>query len=196
MIGSAILNPSIHPGAGWSNADSMIDRSDDRQRQRLLRGELLDGALAHRFGERVDVRPAERPGALTPVLDEPLGHPFLAALLGVVGDGRGTGAGMLLGGVLEEPLEEFGLPRRRLDVASRLEREVGFESPVDAVVEGALGDHALLHPGHVRGRDVDETRVATPRRARRGRGSSRRAGSSGSPRRSEDRRRPWPRSGS
>ena len=25
MIGSAILNPSIHPGDGWSSADSMID---------------------------------------------------------------------------------------------------------------------------------------------------------------------------
>ena len=162
MIGSAILKPSIHPGAGWSNADSMIEgRTIDSDRL-LLRGELLDGALAHRLGERVDVRPAEGPGALTPVLDEPLGHPFLPALLGVVGDGGGTGARVLLGCVLEEPLEELGLPRRRLDVASRLERDVGFESPVDAVVEGALGDHALLHPGDVGGRHVDESRSRSP----------------------------------
>jgi hypothetical protein len=25
MIGSAILNPSIHPGNGWNSADSMME---------------------------------------------------------------------------------------------------------------------------------------------------------------------------
>ena len=60
------------------------------------------------------------------------------------------------GGVLEEALEELGLPATRPRRRGAPEREVGLEPPVDAVIEGALGDHALLHAGHVRGRDVDE----------------------------------------
>jgi hypothetical protein len=55
---------------------------------------------------------------LSPVLDEPLGHPLLAALFGIVGDRRGTGTRVLLGGVRKETLEQLRLPGRRLDVAS------------------------------------------------------------------------------
>src|SRR6185503_12649035 len=56
----------------------------------------------------------------------------------------------------QEAFEQLGLPGRRLDVATRLEREVGLESPIDAVVQGALRDHALLNARDIGGGDMDE----------------------------------------
>ena len=157
MIGSAILNPSIHPGAGWNSALSMIDGPDDRQRQLLEVGELLHRALAHRLRERVDVGPAERPRARSAVARQPLRHPILAPLLRLLGHRHGAGARVLLRRLVHEVVEHLGATRLRLHVAPGLQRQLALRSPVDPVVERVLRNDPLRDAGDVRGRDVHET---------------------------------------
>jgi hypothetical protein len=71
---------------------------------------------------------------------------------------------VLLRGAVHEVLQHLGLAARGLDLVARLERHPRLELVVDLVVERALRDHALLHAGHVRGRDVDEVRRVVARR--------------------------------
>ena len=96
----------------------------------MRRRERLDRALAHRLGERVVVGPAERLRSSAPVLHEPLGHPRLAALLGVVGHRLRAGASVLGAGLAQERVEDLGLAARGLDVGPRPDRQVGLGLPV------------------------------------------------------------------
>ena len=120
--------------------------------------EVLDHALAHRLGERVDVGPTEGTRAHPAVLDQPLVEPSLAPLLRVDAHGRRACARVFLGGLGHEVLEHLGLSRLRLDLVTRLQRHLRLELVVDLVIERALGDHALLHAGDIGGRHVDEVR--------------------------------------
>ena len=127
--------------------------------------EVLDRPLAHRLREGVDVGPAERARAHASVLDQPLIHPPLAALLGVDADRVGARAGVLLGGLGHEVLEHLGLAAGRLHLAASLQRHLRLERVVDLVIERTLGDHALLHAGDVGGGDVDQVRRVVVGRA-------------------------------
>ena len=134
-------------------------RPHDRQRQLLQVRELLHRSLAHRLRERVDVGPAERARARPAVARQTLRHPVLAALLGVFGHRRRTGARVLLRRLVHEVVEHLGTAGLRLDVAPRLERQLALGPPVHLVLEGVLGDDALRDAGDVRGRDVHQART-------------------------------------
>ena len=152
------------PGVGMPEG-ALDDRwANDRQGEPVLCGQLLRGALAERLRERVHVRPPQGLSPGSSVLHEAGVHPLPSVLLGCRRHGDRPGPAVLDARLVDESVEHLGLARGVLDLSPGRRGGLGLGPPVDPMLEGGLGHHALGHPGHVGGRDVHEMRPAATRR--------------------------------
>ena len=135
-------------------------RPHDGKGHPARRGQFLGGSFPQGLGERVHVGPPHGLGPGPAVLDQPLLHPLPPVLLGGRGHRDRPGSPMLRPGLVHESVEHLGLARRVFDVRSGRHGRARLGSPIDAVLEGGFGHHALGHPCHVGGGDVQQVRAA------------------------------------
>ncbi len=119
-----------------------------------------DDALAHRLGEGVDVRPAQRTSPLRAGEDELLLDPFLAATLGVLRRREETCGAVQRFGFLPKLRQLLRRTRTGLDVLGHLQGSLTLDFVIDVVFVGGFRDGTATSAGGVGRRDVHVVRNA------------------------------------